>query len=48
MARPPWIGLAVMAGLALGARLAGVLQPCFDVCHLGQGQPLLLADAYEL
>jgi hypothetical protein len=48
MPRTPWIGLAVMAGLALGVRPAGALKPCFDVCHLGQGQPLLLADADEL
>ncbi len=48
MPRPPWIDLAVMAALALGARPAEAVAPCFHVCHLGQGQPLLLADADEL
>ena len=50
MARAPWIVLAVGAalGLASGAAPAGAVAPCFDVCHLGQGQPLLLTDANEL
>ena len=46
--RSPWVGLAALASLALGARPAGAVAPCFDVCHLGQGQPLLLADAGTL
>lgn len=46
--RTPWMGLAAMAALALGARPAEAVAPCFDVCHLGQGQPLLLADAGTL
>jgi hypothetical protein len=50
MTRAPWIALAVVAalGLALGAAPVGAVAPCFDVCHLGQGQPLLLTDADEL
>jgi hypothetical protein len=43
--RSSWSGLAALAALALGARPAAALAPCPDVCHLGQGQPLLLADA---
>ena len=48
MPRLPWISLAALAALALGARPAVAVKPCFDVCHLGQGQPLLLADTDEL
>jgi hypothetical protein len=49
MRRPAWIDLATSA-LALGlvARPAAAVEPCFDVCHLGQGQPLLLADTDQL
>jgi hypothetical protein len=45
--RSPWVGLAALA-LALGARPAAALAPCHDVCHLGQGQPLLLVDVDEI
>jgi len=34
--------------LGLSAAPAGALAPCFDVCHLSQGQPLLLVDARQL
>jgi hypothetical protein len=46
--RPPWISLVALSALALGARPAIAVKPCFDVCHLGQGTPLLLADADQL
>jgi hypothetical protein len=50
MASAPRIDLALLAalGLTLGAARAGAVAPCFDVCHLGQGQPLLLGDTDEL
>jgi hypothetical protein len=46
--RAPWTGLLAAAALALGARPAAAVAPCFHVCHLGQGQPLLLADVDQL
>lgn len=33
-----------MAAAVVGARPAAAVAPCFEVCHLGQGQPLLLVD----
>jgi hypothetical protein len=46
--RPRSLGLLAMAALVVAAQPAGATAPCFDVCHLQQGQPLLLADTGSL
>jgi hypothetical protein len=41
-------GLVLALSLGLGALPASAVAPCFDLCHLNQGQPLLLVDKGEL
>lgn len=41
-------GLVLALSLVLCALPASAVAPCFDVCHLEQGQPLLLVDKGEL
>lgn len=41
-------GLVLALSLVFCALPASAVAPCFDVCHLEQGQPLLLVDKGEL
>lgn len=41
-------GFAAAVGFGLCALPASALAPCFDGCHLNQGQPLYLVDAANL